>query len=111
MIATLQITQSGTQFVYQGQELGLKNFPRTWGIEEYKDVASLNYWNRYSYLLFFPSFLFIIEPSILAQRREESGQEDVDMSDILNDFQKKARDHSRVPMQVSQVSFFLLMMN
>lgn len=46
MLAILQITQSGTQFVYQGQELGLKNFPRSWGIEEYKDIASQNFWNR-----------------------------------------------------------------
>jgi hypothetical protein len=28
-------------------------------------------------------------------------REAVDMSDILDDFQKKARDHARVPMQVS----------
>lgn len=46
MLAILQVSQSGTQFVYQGQELGLKNFPKSWGIEEYKDVASINYWNR-----------------------------------------------------------------
>ncbi|KAF8882742.1 glycoside hydrolase family 13 protein [Gymnopilus junonius] len=82
MLAILQVTQSGTQFIYQGQELALKNFPGTWGIEEYKDVASLNYWN-----------------GILTKRREESGKEEVDMSDILDDFKKKARDHSRVPMQ------------
>ncbi|KDR69930.1 hypothetical protein GALMADRAFT_230296 [Galerina marginata CBS 339.88] len=82
MLAVLQITQGGTQFVFQGQELGLKNFPRSWGIEEYKDVASLNYWNR-----------------ILEQRRKESGGGEVDMTDILDNFQKKARDHSRVPMQ------------
>lgn len=46
MICIMQITQSGTQFVYQGQELALKNFPRSWGIEEYKDPASINYWNQ-----------------------------------------------------------------
>ncbi|CAA7269704.1 unnamed protein product [Cyclocybe aegerita] len=81
-IAILQVTQSGTQFVYQGQELGLKNFPRSWGIEEYKDIASLNYWNR-----------------ILDGRKKESGSEEIDMSDVLDGFQKKARDHARVPMQ------------
>lgn len=43
----LQITQSGTLFVYQGEELGLKNFPKTWGIEEYKDVWSGNYYRKY----------------------------------------------------------------
>lgn len=46
MLAVLQVAQGGTQFVYQGQELGLKNFPRSWGVEEYKDVASINYWNK-----------------------------------------------------------------
>lgn len=46
MLAVLQITQGGTLYVYQGEELGLKNFPRGWGIEEYKDVASQNYWNK-----------------------------------------------------------------
>ena len=47
LFAILQISQSGTQFIFQGQELGLKNFPGDWGIEEYKDVASQNYWNRF----------------------------------------------------------------
>jgi alpha-glucosidase len=45
MLAMLQLTQGGTQYVYQGQELGLKNFPRSWQIEEYKDVVSQNWYN------------------------------------------------------------------
>ncbi|KAF7974157.1 hypothetical protein HWV62_13271 [Athelia sp. TMB] len=82
LLTLLQITQSGTLYVYQGEEIGLKNFPRSWGIEEYKDVASINYWNL-----------------ILDQRKQESGGKEVDMSDILDGMQKKARDHARVPMQ------------
>ncbi|KAJ7581855.1 glycoside hydrolase family 13 protein [Mycena floridula] len=82
MLAIMQITQGGTLYVYQGEELGLKNFPRSWGIEEYKDVASQNYWNK-----------------VLKRRQQESGKDDVDMEDVLDGFQKKARDHSRVPMQ------------
>ncbi|TFK66304.1 glycoside hydrolase family 13 protein [Pluteus cervinus] len=82
MLAISQVMQSGTQYVFQGQELGLKNFPRSWGIEEYKDVASQNYYNR-----------------IREHRQRESGKEDVDMEDVLDGFQKKARDHSRTPMQ------------
>ncbi|KAG6916972.1 hypothetical protein DXG01_004400 [Tephrocybe rancida] len=78
LLAMLQVSLGGTQYVYQGQELGLKNFPRSWGIEEYKDVASQNYWNR-----------------ILRERKEEAGGADVDMSDVLDGFQRKARDHSR----------------
>ena len=34
------------------------------------------------------------------QRQEEQGKEDVNMSDVLDDFAHKARDHARVPMQV-----------
>ncbi|KIM34663.1 glycoside hydrolase family 13 protein [Hebeloma cylindrosporum] len=83
LLAILQISQGGTQFIFQGQELGLKNFPGDWGIEEYKDVASQNYWNK-----------------ILERRKKEGGQDDeVDMTDILDNFQKKARDHARIPMQ------------
>jgi len=82
MLAIFEITQTGTLYVYQGQELGLKNFPRTWGIEEYKDVASQNYWNL-----------------IKEQRKKAQGKDDVDMSDILDTFAQKARDHARTPMQ------------
>lgn len=46
LLAMLQTTQSGTIFVYQGEELGMRNFPRTWGIEEYKDVATINFWEE-----------------------------------------------------------------
>lgn len=45
MLAILQTTQTGTLYVYQGEEIGMNNFPRSWGIEEYKDVATINYWN------------------------------------------------------------------
>ncbi|KAK2461008.1 hypothetical protein APHAL10511_006949 [Amanita phalloides] len=82
LLALLEICQGGTLYIYQGQELGLKNFPVSWGIEEYKDVASLNYWDK-----------------VKKQRQEEQGREDVDMSDVLGDFAHKARDHARVPMQ------------
>ena len=46
MLAILEISQSGTLYIYQGLELGLKNFPRTWGIEEYKDIATQNYYKK-----------------------------------------------------------------
>ena len=38
---------------------------------------------------------------VLEQRKKESGGGKVDMSDVLDGFQKKARDHARIPMQVS----------
>ncbi|KAJ6513701.1 glycoside hydrolase family 13 protein [Mycena vitilis] len=82
MLALLEVTLGGTQYVFQGEELGLKNFPRKWGIEEYKDVASQNWYQE-----------------VLAKRKRESGKDEVDMSDILDGLAKKARDHARVPMQ------------
>jgi glycosidase len=47
LLAMLHITQGGTIYVYQGQELGLANIPRSWGIEEYKDVATVNFYNEF----------------------------------------------------------------
>ncbi|KAF7791180.1 hypothetical protein EIP86_002191 [Pleurotus ostreatoroseus] len=47
LLAMMQATQSGTLFVYQGEEIGMKNFPRSWGIEEYLDVATINFWAQY----------------------------------------------------------------
>lgn len=46
LLAILQVTQSGTLFIYQGEELGLKNFSGTWGIEEYKDIHTSNYYKN-----------------------------------------------------------------
>ncbi|KAI6165427.1 glycoside hydrolase family 13 protein [Pisolithus thermaeus] len=82
MLCILEVTLTGTLYIYQGQELGLRNFPRSWGIEEYKDVATQNYYNL-----------------IKVQRQNAEGKEDVDMSDLLDHFQQKARDHARTPMQ------------
>lgn len=44
MLATLIGLQSGTLFIYQGYELGMVNLPRDWPIEEYKDVATRNFY-------------------------------------------------------------------
>ncbi|UZJ55803.1 hypothetical protein CBS101457_005123 [Exobasidium rhododendri] len=45
LLAMLQVGQSGTQFIYQGQEIGMKNVPKDWPIEEYLDVATINFYN------------------------------------------------------------------
>jgi oligo-1,6-glucosidase len=44
MLAMLHISQGGTVYIYQGQEIAMANVPRTWVIEEYKDVATQQYW-------------------------------------------------------------------
>lgn len=43
MLALMLASLSGTLFIYQGQEIGMINFPSHWGISEYKDVESSNY--------------------------------------------------------------------
>jgi oligo-1,6-glucosidase len=47
VLAMLEIAQTGTLYVYQGEETGMKNLPQDWGIEEYQDVATINYYDRY----------------------------------------------------------------
>ena len=42
---------------------------------------------------------------VLDNRRREQGREDVDMSDVLDGLQKKARDHARTPVQVRTVAY------
>lgn len=104
----MQIAQTGTLYVYQGEEIGMANFPLSWGIEEYKDVASINYYNRYvaisHRLLFYNNVdVHFFLGSVLAERVED-GKGD-NMSDVLEGLQKKARDHARTPVQVSSSKY------
>jgi glycosidase len=46
MFATFQALQSGTVFVYQGQELGMINVPKDREISEYRDLETLNAWHE-----------------------------------------------------------------
>lgn len=47
LLAIMQVTLCGTLFIYQGEELGMRNVPHEWEPEEYKDVESVNYWKTY----------------------------------------------------------------
>ena len=44
MLALMMAALSGTLFIYQGQEIGMTNFPESWNMDEYKDVDSTNYY-------------------------------------------------------------------
>ncbi|WP_028670779.1 glycoside hydrolase family 13 protein [Saccharospirillum impatiens] len=72
-IATLYFLMQGTPFIYQGQELGMTNYPFT-ELEQFDDVAIHN---------------------LARQRREQGWGEE----DILNSIRDNARDNSRTPMQ------------
>ena len=45
MLAVLMCTLTGTLFIYQGQEIGMYNHPESWGVEELRDIDSLNAYN------------------------------------------------------------------
>ncbi|KAK9366304.1 glycoside hydrolase superfamily [Lipomyces kononenkoae] len=76
MLATFLGFQSGTIFVYEGQELGLVNVPKSWGVDKYRDIESLNYYNE----------------------QAAAGASKEALDSILCEMQKKARDHARYPV-------------
>ncbi|KAK5734939.1 hypothetical protein LTR17_008572 [Elasticomyces elasticus] len=43
MFATFLGFQSGTLFLYQGQELGMTNIPNDWAMDEFHDIETLNH--------------------------------------------------------------------
>ncbi|KAK4494720.1 hypothetical protein PRZ48_014076 [Zasmidium cellare] len=47
LLALLQTTLSGTQFIYQGQEIGMTNMPESWGVSEFRDPDALIYIEDY----------------------------------------------------------------
>ncbi|TID27539.1 glycoside hydrolase [Venturia nashicola] len=77
LLSLMMTTLGGTLYVYQGQELGVRNFPLEWDVKEYKDIESINYYKKM--VSMYPQDK---EKQALAKR-------------IL---QEKARDHSRTPM-------------
>jgi oligo-1,6-glucosidase len=79
----LQIALSGTLFIYQGQELGMKNVPVDWPIEDYLDVATINFYNHCKVLT-------------------EAGKKAPGTPQQVKEWaQKKARDNARTPVQWS----------
>jgi glycosidase len=42
LLCLMQTTLAGTVYVYQGQEIGMRNVPKSWDPSEYKDVWSIN---------------------------------------------------------------------
>src|SRR3974390_946056 len=73
-LATLLRTLKGTPFIYQGDELGMTNYPFT-SIDQFDDIAVKNAWKAYV----------------------ETKQGNPEL--FLNDMRKTSRDNSRTPMQ------------
>lgn len=81
MLALWLVAQSGTLFLYQGQEIGMINAPEDWDVQtEYKDVESQNYWAE-------------------AVSLDENGTDPGRKERIKRGLQLMARDHARLPFQ------------
>jgi oligo-1,6-glucosidase len=81
LLALWLIGQTGSLFLYQGQEIGMINAPASWDVsEEYKDVESQNYWAE-------------------AVRLADNGTDPTRKERIKHGLQLMARDHARLPFQ------------
>ncbi|USW56829.1 Putative glycosyl hydrolase, family 13, catalytic domain, glycosyl hydrolase, all-beta [Septoria linicola] len=47
LLALLQTTLSGTEFIFQGQEIGMLNMPENWGVSEFRDPDAKIYVDDY----------------------------------------------------------------
>lgn len=80
LICLMQTTLIGTLYVYQGEELGMKNAPPEWEPEEYKDIETINYWEK---------------------MKEMYPNNEEKLKFARHVMQTKARDHARTPIQWS----------
>jgi len=75
-LATMMLTQRATPFIYQGDELGMTNYPFR-GIEDYQDVEAKGVWS-----------------DAVASGR-------IPLDEYLANLRQTSRDNSRTPMQWS----------
>ncbi|KAL1591519.1 hypothetical protein SLS60_011911 [Paraconiothyrium brasiliense] len=78
MLCTKHTTLGGTEYIYQGEELGMRNIPDDWSMTEYKDIETQNYWT------------YACKQYANNHRKLEYARKMI---------QLKARDHTRTPMQ------------
>jgi len=78
MLCTKHTTLGGTEYIYQGQELGMRNIPPDWPISEYKDIETQSYWKA-------------------ASKQYANNWRKLEYARKM--IQLKARDHTRTPMQ------------
>ncbi|KAL5400073.1 hypothetical protein PMIN04_000663 [Paraphaeosphaeria minitans] len=78
LLCMMQTTLAGTIYVYQGEEIGMRNVPPSWGPEEYKDIESINFFKK----------------------NAEMYPDDADRRAYARKvMQRKARDNARTPIQ------------
>ncbi|KAK4560316.1 hypothetical protein LTR86_005510 [Recurvomyces mirabilis] len=80
LLCLMQTTLSGTLYVYQGEELGMRNLRPEVPMEEYIDIESVNYWEK-------------------TKKQHRGNEEKLNFGKKV--LQTKARDHARTPVQWS----------
>ncbi|KAK3672549.1 hypothetical protein LTR78_007600 [Recurvomyces mirabilis] len=80
LLCLMQTTLGGTLYVYQGEELGMRNLRPEVPMEEYIDIESVNYWEK-------------------TKKQHSGDQEKLNFGKKV--LQTKARDHARTPVQWS----------
>lgn len=83
LTAMFHCALGGTLFLYQGQEIGLCNVPRSWGEEEYKDIETIQFLEGER-----------------EHRRKTTGETDPDITEVIKGIRQTARDNGRTPIQV-----------
>ena len=78
LLALLQSTLSGTLYIYQGQEIGMTNLPRSWSIDEYLDINTINYYKEF---------------------KAKYGDNKEKMDKLMDNITLLVRDHARSPVQ------------
>ncbi|KAG7663872.1 MAL9 [[Candida] subhashii] len=78
-LAMLQCCLTGTEFIFQGQEIGMVNVPKDWTIDDYKDIGTLNYYKQFLEL----------NPNADAKQ----------LNELMKKINLLARDNARTPMQ------------
>ena len=78
MLATYLLTLTGTTFLHQGGEIGMINAPKSWTIDDYRDLDAINWYN---------------------EQKQRTDNDPVWMKKVLDGIQHTGRDSGRLPMQ------------
>ncbi|KAK3989463.1 alpha-glucosidase [Cladorrhinum sp. PSN332] len=78
MLSLLMCSLTGTLFVYQGQEIGMINVPKSWDIDSYQDIESVNFYHTMA---------------------KQTNNDPAELEYIMKSLQVLSRDNARIPMQ------------
>ncbi|KAK4150551.1 glycoside hydrolase superfamily [Chaetomidium leptoderma] len=78
LLSLMLCALTGTLFIYQGQEIGMINVPRSWPIDAYRDIESVNFYK-----------------TMAAQSHNDPAELDY----LMRSLQILGRDNARLPMQ------------